>query len=64
MKNLKKIGRVLDKSEQKEIHGGFGPVSDKVICHAPYLIPDHNIPCAPGYHLHPGGLCLCCKDSL
>jgi hypothetical protein len=62
MKNLIKNADVLNKEEQKGINGGFGPQPGKVICLAPYFIPDHTVPCLPGYHLHPAGICVCCKD--
>ena len=63
MKNLIKNGEALSREEQKGINGGFGPQPGKGICLSPYLIPDHTVPCAPGYQLHPGGLCICCKDQ-
>lgn len=58
MKNLKNIGKALNKAEQKEINGGkFG----LVVCLAPYLIQVGET-CAPGYHMHPQGHCICCRD--
>lgn len=63
MKKLIKNGEALNKEEQKGINGGFGVQPGKVICESPYIIADHTVPCQPGYHLHPGGLCLCCKDQ-
>jgi len=63
MKNLIKNGAPLSKEEQKGINGGFGPQPVKAFCLAPYLIMDHTQGCAPGYHLHPLGICLCCKDQ-
>lgn len=62
MKNLIKNGEALSTEEQKGINGGFGPIASKG-CLAPYLIPDHTVPCLPGYHMHPAGICACCKDQ-
>ncbi len=58
LKNILKLGTALDKAEQKIVNGGgkvFGPV-----CVAPYLTS--TLTCIPGYHLHPQGHCICCRD--
>ncbi len=60
MKNLSELGSKLDRNELKSINGGFGLVG-KPICLSPYLI-DVGDSCAPGYHLHPQGHCICCRD--
>ena len=59
MKNVSKLGKALSKAEQKEVTGGikFG----QYICIAPYLIEPEET-CIPGYHLHPQGHCICCRD--
>ncbi|WP_408038010.1 hypothetical protein [Tenacibaculum amylolyticum] len=61
MKQLKIIGKALNKRAQQQIKGG-GKTLRPVICLAPYLI-DFGQTCADGYHMHPQGHCICCKDE-
>jgi hypothetical protein len=57
LKNISNLGKALNKIEQKEINGGARGL---VLCLNPYLTPDNT--CAVGYHLHPQGHCICCRD--
>ena len=61
MKNLLELGKVLNNLEQQQVNGGFGPVKGPV-CLSPYFV-DAPFICAEGYHLHPQGHCICCKDQ-
>lgn len=59
MKNLLVLGKALSNLEQQQVNGGgkkFGPVT----CVSPYFTADNT--CIEGYHLHPQGHCICCRD--
>lgn len=48
----------LSKTEQFEVNGGRKSIQS--ICLSPYLTETQT--CQPGYHLHPMGHCICCRD--
>ncbi|WP_168800706.1 hypothetical protein [Psychroserpens sp. NJDZ02] len=58
MKNLKTLGKVLSRDEQKEVNGGK---TVPVICNGGYF--NNETSCKIGYHPHPlQGHCICCAD--
>jgi hypothetical protein len=61
MKNLSKLGKALNKAEQQLINGGARVRQLQALCLLPYLIQPEET-CAAGYHLHPQGHCICCKN--
>lgn len=55
-KSIQALGKILEKSEQKNINGGLLPIAvDR--CRAPYFSSDGT--CDPGYYIT--GHCICCK---
>lgn len=60
MKKLLIIGKALNKNEQQEITGGR-KIIQPFVCTAGYFIQAEET-CAIGYHLHPQGHCICCRD--
>ncbi len=59
MKKLSTLGKSLNKQQQLEIIGGIKPVKE-IVCLSPYLTMDNT--CSSGYHLHPQGHCICCRN--
>lgn len=60
MKKLLNIGKTLNKQQQTEITGGLKKIGP-VVCNAGYFIQPEDT-CAVGYHLHPMGHCICCRN--
>lgn len=58
IKSLKGVKKIT-KKEQKHFKGG-SDINGYVCPGMTVLVFEHT--CPSGYHIHPGGLCLCCSS--